>query len=114
MASKIVDSRQSYVDGRFVSGEGEPLAVVNPYSEEVIAEVETLSLEQVDGAILAARRAFDSGIWSGLRREERIDAVLALGEYLTGRSEELGATLLPKQDPRSRCSGHKLVCPWPI
>ena len=93
MASKIVDIRQSYVDGRFVSGEGKPLAVENPYSEEVIAEVETLSLEQVEAAILSARRAFDSGAWSGLRREERIDAVLALGEYLAGRSEELGATL---------------------
>ena len=44
-------------------------------------------------AVLAARRAFDSGGWSGLRREERIDAVIALGEYLAGRSEELGATL---------------------
>jgi acyl-CoA reductase-like NAD-dependent aldehyde dehydrogenase len=93
MASKIVDIRQSYVDGRFVSGEGKPLAVENPYSEEVIAEVETLSLDQVEAAILSARRAFDSGAWSGLRREERIDAVLALGEYLAGRSEELGATL---------------------
>jgi acyl-CoA reductase-like NAD-dependent aldehyde dehydrogenase len=93
MASKIVDIRQSYVDGRFISGEGELLAVENPYSEEVIAEVETLSLEQVEAAILAARRAFDGGAWSGLRREDRIDAVLALGEYLAGRSEELGATL---------------------
>jgi aldehyde dehydrogenase (NAD+) len=93
MAAKIVDIRQSYVDGRFVSGEGEPLAVENPYSEEVIAEVETLSLDQVEGAILAARRAFDDGSWSGLRREERIEAVLALGEYLAGRSEALGATL---------------------
>jgi aldehyde dehydrogenase (NAD+) len=93
MASKIVDIRKSYVDGRFITGEGEPLAVENPFSEEVIAEVETLSLDQVEGAILAARRAFDDGAWSGLRREERIDAVLALGEYLAGRSEELGATL---------------------
>ena len=64
MASKIVDIRQSYVDGRFVSGEGKPLAVENPYSEEVIAEVETLSLDQVEAAILSARRAFDSGAWS--------------------------------------------------
>ena len=93
MSSKIADIRQSYVDGRFVTGDGEPLAVENPFTEEVIAEVETLSLAQMEEAVLAARRAFDSGGWSGLRREERIDAVLALGEYLAGRSEELGATL---------------------
>jgi acyl-CoA reductase-like NAD-dependent aldehyde dehydrogenase len=90
---KIVDIRQSYVGGRFVTGEGPSLAVENPATEEIVAEVETLSLAQMEAAVLAARRAFDAGDWSNRRREERIDAVLALGEYLAGRSEELAATL---------------------
>lgn len=93
MSSKIADIRQSYVDGRFVTGDGAPLAVDNPSTEEVIAHVETLSLAQMEDAVLAARRAFDSGGWSGLRGAERVEALLALGEYLAGRSEELGATL---------------------
>jgi aldehyde dehydrogenase (NAD+) len=111
MASKIVDIRQSYVDGRFVTGEGTPLAVENPYSEELIAEVETLSLAQIEEAILAARRAFDSGEWSGLRREERIDAVLALGEYLAGRSEELGATLIAEAGSTTSMLGAQVGMP---
>src|SRR5579863_2923306 len=111
MTSKIVDIRQSYVDGRFVTGEGEPLAVVNPYSEEVVAEVETLSLAQIEEAILAARRAFDSGQWSGLRREERIEAVLALGEYLAGRSEELGATLIAEAGSTTSMLGAQVGMP---
>jgi acyl-CoA reductase-like NAD-dependent aldehyde dehydrogenase len=93
VSAKIADIRQSYVDGRFVAGDGPSLAVENPATEETVAEVETLSLGQMEAAVLAARRAFDGGGWSDLRRDERVDAVLALGEYLAGRSEELGATL---------------------
>jgi acyl-CoA reductase-like NAD-dependent aldehyde dehydrogenase len=91
MSSKIADIRQSYVDGRFVSGDGEPLAVENPYTEEVIAQVETLSLAQMEDAVLAAR-ARSTGTWSGLRREERIDAV-RFSASTSPAAEALGATL---------------------
>ena len=111
MPSKIADIRQSYVDGRFVSGDGAPLAVENPFTEEVIAEVETLSLAQMKEAVLAARRAFDGGAWSGLRREERIDAVVALGEYLAGRSEELGATLTAEAGATASMLGAQVGMP---
>jgi acyl-CoA reductase-like NAD-dependent aldehyde dehydrogenase len=93
MGAKIVDIRRSYVDGAFVAGESAPLAVENPATEETVAEVDALSPAQVEGAVLAARRAFDRGEWSALPRDERIAAVLALGEYLEGRTEELSATL---------------------
>lgn len=39
-------------------GEEAPRLVDNPYTEEVIAEVETVSLGQVKSTILAARRSF--------------------------------------------------------
>ncbi len=93
MTAKIADIRQSYVDGRFVRGEGAPLGVENPATEETVAEVETLSVAQMEEAVLASRRAFDSGGWSGLRREERVEKVLAMGEYLRGRADEMAATL---------------------
>jgi acyl-CoA reductase-like NAD-dependent aldehyde dehydrogenase len=111
MAVKIADIRQSYVDGRFVSGEGLALAVENPATEEQIAEIETLSLGQMEEAVLAARRAFDRGGWSGLRREERIDAVLALGEYLAGRSEDLGATLTAEAGATASMIGTQVGMP---
>jgi acyl-CoA reductase-like NAD-dependent aldehyde dehydrogenase len=111
MAVKIADIRQSYVDGRFVSGDGPALAVENPATEEPIAEIETLSLAQVEDAILAARRTFDRGEWSGLRREERIDAVLALGEYLSGRSEDLGATLTAEAGATASMIGTQVGMP---
>ena len=111
MSAKIADIRRSYVDGEFVTGEGPSLAVENPATEETVAEVETLSLAQIEEAVLAARRAFDGGEWSGLRREERIDAVLALGEYLDGRSEELGATLAAEAGSTASMLGAQVAMP---
>jgi aldehyde dehydrogenase (NAD+) len=93
MSAKIAEIRQSYVNGQFVRGDGPPLAVENPATEETVAEVETLTVAQMEQAVLAARRAFDDGGWSGLRREERVEKVLAMGEYLRGRADEMAATL---------------------
>ena len=45
------------IKGEQVAGEGPPLEVENPYSEEVIATVETPSDAQLDAAIAAARDA---------------------------------------------------------
>jgi len=111
MSTKIVDIRRSYVDGRFVVGEGPALAVENPATEEIVAEVETLSLGQMESAVLAARRAFDSGEWSGLKPEERIEKVLALGDYLAGRSEELQATLTAEAGATTAMIGSQVAMP---
>src|SRR5262245_13293564 len=94
MTAKIVGIRKSYIDGEFVDGRGTPFTVDNPYTEEIIAEVESVSLDQTADAIAAARCSFDSGVWSGLRREERVEAVAAIADYLTGRREELAETLV--------------------
>lgn len=45
------------------TGEGELLRVVSPATEEMVAEFPGASIEQVDEAVHAARRAFDSGVW---------------------------------------------------
>ena len=111
MPAKIADIRRSFVDGAFIAGEGASLVVENPATEEAVAEVETLSLAQMEHAVLAARRAFDRGEWSGLRREERIEAVLALGEYLAGRSEELGATLTAEAGATASMLGAQVGMP---
>ncbi len=111
MTAKIADIRKSYVDGRFVTGEGSPLAVENPATEETIAEAETLSLAQMEEAVLAARRAFDSGVWSGLSREERVEKVLALGDYLAGRADELGATLTAEAGSTQAMLGAQVQMP---
>ncbi len=47
------------IDGEDRIGEGERLTVVNPATEEVVADFRGASVGQVDEAVRAARRAFD-------------------------------------------------------
>jgi aldehyde dehydrogenase (NAD+)/betaine-aldehyde dehydrogenase len=51
------------INNEQVLGEGEVIPVVNPATEEVVAEVPSASLAQVDQAVNAAKQAFDSGVW---------------------------------------------------
>ncbi len=56
---------QHYIDGEFVSSPiGKTFPVFNPATEEVLAEVAEASPSDVDLAVQAARRAFDSGPWA--------------------------------------------------
>lgn len=50
---------QLLIDGEDRPGRGERLKVVNPATEEVVADFQGASAEQVDEAVRAARRAFD-------------------------------------------------------
>ncbi|MEJ7788678.1 MAG: hypothetical protein WKF29_02230 [Thermoleophilaceae bacterium] len=43
------------IRGEQVAGEGAPLAVENPVTEETVAEVAVASPERVDGAVAGAR-----------------------------------------------------------
>lgn len=68
-----------FIDGSFVTGEGATLSVQDPSTEEVFEELPGLSPSQTEQAILSARQAFDSGVWSGLSPQER---VAVLGRFL--------------------------------
>lgn len=61
---------QLLIDNAERAGEGEALTVISPVTEEVVAQFKGASLDQVNQAVQAARRAFDSGVWSdpGLRK----------------------------------------------
>lgn len=45
-------------------GEGRVLRIVNPATEELVAEFPGASTAQVDQAVISAKAAFDSGVWS--------------------------------------------------
>jgi aldehyde dehydrogenase (NAD+) len=60
-----------FIDGVSVTGAGELHHVLCPSTEDEIAVFPGLSVAQIEAAIGAARRAFDSGAWSGLRADAR-------------------------------------------
>lgn len=63
--------RQLFIDGQFVNGQGKPIETINPHDESLICSVESASPEDVDHAVIAAKRAFDEGEWSKISARER-------------------------------------------
>jgi aldehyde dehydrogenase (NAD+) len=83
---------QLYIDGRWVdSGADAMIAVENPATEQVIAEVPQSGAGDVDRAVAAARRAFPP--WSATPVAERARLLSALREGLMARQDELAATI---------------------
>jgi aldehyde dehydrogenase (NAD+) len=83
---------QLYIDGAWTEGTGnDALAVVNPATEAVIAEVPQASVADVRAAIAAARRAFDEGPWPHAAVRERAAVLRHMGEIMQRRRDELVA-----------------------
>jgi aldehyde dehydrogenase (NAD+)/betaine-aldehyde dehydrogenase len=76
------------IDGRAVEGEGPPLDVFNPATEERIAVCPTASLAQLDASFAAARRAFDEGPWPHMAPAERSRALHRVADALEARADE--------------------------
>ncbi|AGL21016.1 aldehyde dehydrogenase family protein [Actinoplanes sp. N902-109] len=85
----VVDIAPSYgvfIDGRFTEGSGS-FKTVNPASEEVLSEVSLAGPEDVDRAVAAARRAYES--WSNLPGSERAKYLFRIARIIQERSREL-------------------------
>ncbi|MBA2256386.1 MAG: aldehyde dehydrogenase family protein, partial [Thermoleophilaceae bacterium] len=75
------------IGGERVAGDGPPLAVENPATEETITEVGTPSSEQLDAAVAAAREAAPG--WGATPAIERGEMLHEVARRLRERSEEL-------------------------
>src|SRR3974390_2929361 len=69
-ADFVTADHRMLIDGRFVpAASGKPFPVYNPATGEVITHVP--EAEDVNRAVLAARRAFDDGPWPRMSPSER-------------------------------------------
>jgi betaine-aldehyde dehydrogenase len=75
------------IGGERVGGDGEPLAVENPATEETIAEVGLPSAEQIDAALEAAHRAARD--WGRTPALERGEMLHEIASRLRARTDEL-------------------------
>lgn len=82
------------IDGR-ATGAASVLAVANPATEDVIAQVPDMSREQLDEAVAAARAAFVQ--WKATPVPERQALVRALGERLAKEAEPFARLLTLEQ-----------------
>ena len=80
---------QLFIDGEWRDAAGgKTMAVVNPATEQVVAEVASAERSDVDAAVAAARAALD-GPWCALSARERGRLVWRLGERLNERADEV-------------------------
>ncbi|MET0136426.1 MAG: aldehyde dehydrogenase family protein, partial [Kibdelosporangium sp.] len=79
------------IDGQQVDSGGEHIDVVNPATGEVIAAVPAGTAADVDAAVRAANNAL--GAWSQTSVEERVGIIRRVVAELTGRREEMAATI---------------------
>lgn len=82
------------IDGELVTT-AKTLEVINPATEEVIARVPACGKEELDRAVAAARRAFQS--WKNTPVEERRAAIRAIAAAIKEHAEELYRLLTAEQ-----------------
>src|SRR5215211_5283109 len=88
MATATLTKLKNFIDGEFVDpAEGQTEEVLNPSTGEAIAAAPLSSAEDVDRAVAAARRAFES--WSTATPSERSLALLKLADAIEERADEL-------------------------
>jgi aldehyde dehydrogenase (NAD+) len=91
----VIDRDKVYIDGAWVPSTGKgTIDVVNSTTEEVMGRVPAGTAEDVDKAVSAARRAFES--WSSTSVEERAKYLTRITEGLQARMDEI-ATLVSQE-----------------
>jgi acyl-CoA reductase-like NAD-dependent aldehyde dehydrogenase len=86
----IVDIKSSYglfINGEFVDGKGGSFKSISPSSEEVLAEITEATASDVDLAVKAARKAYET-VWSKLPGSERAKYLYRIARIMAERSRE--------------------------
>ncbi|GAA5915187.1 hypothetical protein JCM6882_001132 [Rhodosporidiobolus microsporus] len=78
-----------YIDGQWVKGSGEPLDTVNPATEEILGKFDTATKEDVDLAVAAARKAFETTWGTNISAQERGRLVFALADKLEAAKDRI-------------------------
>ncbi|WP_329260382.1 aldehyde dehydrogenase [Streptomyces pseudovenezuelae] len=82
-----------HIDGTDDPGGGAAFTLVSPRDGRALAQVADAGQAEIDLAVAAARRAFDSGPWPRLAPAERGRMLLRVAELLEERREELALTV---------------------
>jgi phenylacetaldehyde dehydrogenase len=78
------------IDGQWVSSQsGASMDVINPSNGQVLVQESLGGAHEVDLAVMAARRAFESGPWQRMRPAERTRLLLKLADALEKNGDEL-------------------------
>ena len=84
----INSSNDLFINGEFTPGHGNPFKTINPATEEVLAEIAHANEEDVNAAVMAARKAYDKS-WSKMSGRDRGKYLFRIARLIQERSREL-------------------------
>ncbi|MFG1621756.1 aldehyde dehydrogenase family protein [Kribbella sp. NPDC049227] len=70
-SQRLVHPPEVLVAGTWAAGDGTPVTAIDPYTEAILADVPTASIDQVHAAVAGARRAVTEGAWAHLGPGDR-------------------------------------------
>ena len=89
-ASQLEIRNKAFIDGKYVDAvSGETFDCINPADGEVIAKVAACDAADVDKAVAAARRAFESGVWRDMPPAVRKRKLQKFADLMNKHSAEL-------------------------
>jgi aldehyde dehydrogenase (NAD+) len=89
MSTTVVMRKQLFINNEWRDATGKAtLDVVNPATEEVVAEVASAERSDIDAAVAAARAAL-GGPWGAMSARDRGRLVWKIGERLMARADEI-------------------------
>ena len=81
-----------YIDGIWTTGSAGTAPVINPYDASTVTEVDQAGSDDVDRAVDAARRAFDTGPWRATSSDERGAILGRIADLLQRDRETIART----------------------
>ena len=89
----FLNTKQLYINGEWISSTGDEIAdILNPATEDVIANVPVGTKDDVDKAVAAAKAAFPA--WNATPIDERIALMEKFDEAINARKEEIADTIV--------------------
>ena len=88
----MLDKKKFYINGKWIEPNKENIYdVINPSNEEVFAKISLGSKEDVDIAVIAAKKAFE--LWKEVSREKKIELLDNLLKIYIKRSKEMAQAI---------------------
>jgi len=83
IAGKLKIEGRAFINGKYVNAvDGQKFENINPATGDVLCSVAKCNHKDVDVAVKAARKAFESGVWSRSAPEHRKEVLLKFAEIL--------------------------------
>src|SRR5580698_4028561 len=90
VAAPTIKNQQMLIDGRWVNSvSGKTFATTNPATGETICQVAEGDKADIDLAVKAARKAFETGDWPKMSAAERGRLLYKLADAIEAHQDEL-------------------------